>query len=570
MSTQSRYHFDWLTAIKLGLLGGAAASYLCVVGLVESFGEATIVDDVIAFGHGMLFFTILGSGFFGAQRALDAIPKRLRVVQVLSSGGLAGLLSGVLVAILVLIADNIRLRAVFVNLSPELLELLIFEQSTGTGILLLIVGGAVVGIMGAAIRLLHIWELRTLLLSMATVTVVGLLSDVLRAFLVSHRALTFLADFFLAPEGMTKGGAVVLFALVGGLASIWLHQGQAVRDRIQILTAQQRQVLNWTSIATAGALLIFLPWILGSFLSEAVGKVGLFVLLGIGLNIVVGYCGMLDLGYVAYFAIGAYTLGVLTTTSAMYGGAELSFWAALPIASGAAMLAGIILAVPALKKRGAYLAIVTLSFAEIIDRLAESNWLKPFIGGAQGINGIPRPTILGQEFDTFQLLYYLILAACGIAIFIAWRLRDAQLGQAWMAIGEDRNADADMGISLVRTKLLAVAIGAALAGAGGAIFASQASAIDPSSFRSIVSINVLSLIVLGGMGSLPGVVVGSLLLVGLPEVLSALNEHKVLLWSAVLVVMMLVRPKGLWPETMRRREFHTGEGQEARKMVDVE
>jgi len=367
---------------------------------------------------------------------------------------------------------------------------------------------------------------------------------------------------------MTKGGAALLFVLVAGGVAFWLLRGQDVRERIARLPAQRQRTLNWTGVAVGLILLLILPLILRSFLSNVIDKVGLFVLMGLGLNIVVGYAGMLDLGYVAFYAIGAYTMGVLTTTAPALGGAEMSFWLALPISIGASVLAGIMLGVPVLNMRGDYLAIVTLGFGEIIGKLAISNWLAPYIGGAQGIIPIPRPVIFGRELDTFQALYYLILAGCVIAFFIAWRLRDSRLGRAWMAMREDEDVAEAMGIDLVRTKLMAFAIGAAFAGTGGAIFASQVSSIYPHSFNIIVSINVLSLIILGGIGSLPGVVVGSLFLVGLPEVLSELEEYKVLFWGAALVLMMLLRPEGIWPEATRRRELHADEPEEAPLAAD--
>jgi branched-chain amino acid transport system permease protein len=283
--------------------------------------------------------------------------------------------------------------------------------------------------------------------------------------------------------------------------------------------------------------------------------------MGLGLNIVVGFAGLLDLGYVAFYAIGAYTMGVLTTTSPELGGAQMSFWAALPIAIGASVLAGIILGVPVLKMRGDYLAIVTLGFGEIIRVLALSNWLRPYIGGAQGIIPIPRPVIFGIELDTFQSLYYLILVMAVIALFISWRLRDSRQGRAWMAMREDEDVAEAMGIDLVKTKLLAFATGAAFAGAAGAIFASQVSSIFPHSFKLEVSIWVLCQIIVGGIGSLPGVIVGSLFLVGLPEVLSELAEYKLLFFGAALILVMLVRPEGLWPEATRRRELHADDNE---------
>jgi len=563
MTKKAKLGFDWLSAVKLGLLGGGVAIYLSLVGLVEAFGESDIIGDVITFGHTMLLLTVLGIGFLAANRVSSAAARNVRAIQALVGAAVAGLLSSGLLALLVIIADTINLRTVLISASPELLDLLRFNQETGMGVLLLLVSGAVIGLLGAVIYLLPSWARTAFMLGVAVVAVVGLLRDILRVVLVGQDFLKPVAKFLFAPAGMTKAGAGLLFVLVVGSTAIWSLRSRDVRERIERLPARQQRSLNWAGIAAGLILLLILPLILRSFLSNVIDKVGLFVLMGLGLNIVVGYAGMLDLGYVAFYAIGAYTMGVLTTTAPTLGGAEMSFWLALPISIGASVLAGIILGVPVLNMRGDYLAIVTLGFGEIIGKLAISNWLAPYIGGAQGIIPIPRPVIFGRELDTFQALYYLILLGCAVAFFIAWRLRDSRLGRAWMAMREDEDVAEAMGIDLGRTKLMAFAIGAAFAGTGGAIFASQVSSIYPHSFNIIVSINVLSLIILGGIGSLPGVVVGSLFLVGLPEVLCELDEYKVLFWGASLVLMMLLRPEGLWPEATRRRELHEDHPEEA-------
>ena len=277
--------------------------------------------------------------------------------------------------------------------------------------------------------------------------------------------------------------------------------------------------------------------------------------MGVGLNIVVGYAGLLDLGYVAFFAIGAYVMGILTSQGDL-GIANMSFWLALPISVAAAVVAGVILGMPVLRMRGDYLAIVTLGFGEIIRVMAMSDLLKPYIGGAQGILQIAKPTIGRFTMVQPEHFYYLILAGVGLAIFVSWRLRDSRLGRQWMALREDEDVAEAMGIHLVSTKLLAFGIGAAFSGFAGAIFATRLSSIFPHSFNLLISINVLSLIIVGGIGSLPGVVVGALALVGLPELLREFAQYRLLLYGALLIVMMLVRPEGLWPSSITRREFH--------------
>jgi branched-chain amino acid transport system permease protein len=558
MSESERLRFDWVQAIKLGLLGGVVALYLSLVGLVETFGEADIIGGVISFGLVMLLLTALGIGYLAAGRLSRGTTGSRRTPHALLGGGIAGLLTGATLAALILIANAINLRGVLINVSPELIDLLQFDQGIEAGIVLQLLGGTFVGLVGVVIFLLPAWQRNALLAGIGVVTVVGLLRDILRVVLTGQKFLVPVSKFLFASEGLTQGGAITSFALVAALVAAWSLRGRQVRQGYAGLRPQQQKWVQYVGLAVGLVVLLILPMILRTFLTNVIDRVGLYILMGLGLNIVVGFAGLLDLGYVAFFAIGAYTLGVLTTTGGL-GGAELSFWAALPIAIGASFLAGVILGVPVLGMRGDYLAIVTLGFGEIIRVLALSNWLRPYIGGAQGILPIPRPVIFGIELGSFQSLYYLILAGCVVALYISWRLRDSRMGRAWMALREDEDVAEAMGINLVKTKLLAFATGAAFAGASGAIFASQVSSIYPHSFQLLISINVLCLIIVGGIGSLPGVVVGSLFLVGLPEVLSELQEYRLLFYGLALIVVMLVRPEGLWPEATRKRELREEE-----------
>ncbi len=294
---------------------------------------------------------------------------------------------------------------------------------------------------------------------------------------------------------------------------------------------------------------------MGTYLSEVLNNVGLYVLMGLGLNIAVGLAGLLDLGYVTNFAVGAYVMGVLTSTGPL-GRGELSFWLVLPISVLAAMFTGFVLALPVLRMRGDYLAIATLGFGEIIRLLALSDWLAPLIGGAQGILFIPKPQIASFVFDTPQRIYYIILAACFIMLFISLRLNNSRTGRKWMAMREDEDAAGAMGIDTTLSKLIAFTLSAASGGLAGAIFAAKLGTIFPHSFSLLISINVLSIIIVGGMGSIPGIVVGAFALIGLPELLREFSEYRLLLYGALLIVMMLTRPEGLWPSAVRRRELH--------------
>jgi branched-chain amino acid transport system permease protein len=274
----------------------------------------------------------------------------------------------------------------------------------------------------------------------------------------------------------------------------------------------------------------------------------------------------------------------------------MNFWFIVPVAILAAMFTGFTLALPVLRMRGDYLAIATLGFGEIIRLLALSDWLKPYIGGAQGILFIPKPDLPGLaeifpamvdrfpglieyaggkgllagltnlilygEFGGPQELYYIIFLGATVVFFVAVRLNNSRTGRQWMAMREDEDAASAMGINTTTAKVLAFTVSAASGGLAGAIFASKVGTIFPNSFNLLVSINVLSLIIIGGMGSIPGIIVGSLALIGLPELLREFSEFRLLLYGALLVIMMLVKPEGLWPSPVIRREM-AAEGGEA-------
>jgi branched-chain amino acid transport system permease protein len=305
------------------------------------------------------------------------------------------------------------------------------------------------------------------------------------------------------------------------------------------------------------ALLLLLPQIVGQRLSEVLGTVGLYVLLGLGLNIVVGFAGLLDLGYVAFYAVGAYTTAVLTSPASPLVNPELPFWGALPFVIIAAAMIGLMVGTPVLRLRGDYLAIVTLGFGEIARLIFLSEWAKPVVGGAQGILSIPSPLPFTNHP---QSIYYPILFFCILAALAAARLAASRVGRAWNAMREDESVAEATGVNTTKYKLLAFGLGAAFGCLSGAFFAAKIGTIFPNSFEIIVSINALALIILGGMGNIAGVVVGALVLVGLPELLREFAEFRLLIYGAVLVAMMLLRPEGLLPSRARRAELHEDMG----------
>ena len=280
----------------------------------------------------------------------------------------------------------------------------------------------------------------------------------------------------------------------------------------------------------------------------------IYVMLALGLNIVIGLGGMLHLGYIAFYLIGAYTYGILNQ---FFG---IGFWVALPIGAVLATVAGVLLALPVLRLRGDYLAIVTLGFAEIV-RIIANNWTS-LTGGPQGIGGIPRPGLFGIEMNlsaATTYTYYIIVAAVLVTIFVVWRFENSRLGRALVAMGEDDIAAESMGIDLTRTKVIAFALGSLWAGIGGVIFASRTTFINPASFTMWQSVIVLSCVVLGGMGSIPGAIVGALGLILIPEYLRAFSDYRMLMFGAILVTMMVFRPGGLIQKKRKAYTFPVAE-----------
>jgi branched-chain amino acid transport system permease protein len=288
-----------------------------------------------------------------------------------------------------------------------------------------------------------------------------------------------------------------------------------------------------------------------TFWIRVVGYAGLYILLGLGLNVVVGFAGLLDLGYVAFYAIGAYTYAILASSKFNI---HISFWLVIPIAAILAAIAGILLGIPVLRLRGDYLAIVTLGFGEII-RILVTN-LRDLTNGTQGLIGIDPPTFFGITLKGGFFFYYLIFAFVVLVAFITNRLNHSRVGRAWVALREDEDVVQMMGVNATYVKLLAFSIGAMIGGIGGAIFSAWQGSIFPDNFNLFVSINVLSLIIIGGMGSIPGVIIGAFALIALPDILREFSDYRMLLFGFLLIVMMIVRPEGFIPSRRRKMELH--------------
>ena len=364
---------------------------------------------------------------------------------------------------------------------------------------------------------------------------------------------------------------VIIFSLSGALGGLFdfLSKNWQIRQKTNTQFSQLREkfrAIEITPTVKKGGkyhfvlylvyflILLIIPLVLGNYWNYALGTVGIYVLMGLGLNIVVGLAGLLDLGYVAFFAIGAYTVGLLTAPEPI--GIQVGFWGAIIVSVLMATLAGVLLGLPVLRMRGDYLAIVTLGFGEIIRVLIKSDAMTPYLGGPQGIRDIAGPSIFGISIDSEQAFLYMIFLGILLVIFITQRVQNSRIGRAWVAMREDETVAQAMGINTFVYKLLAFATGAGFAGLGGVLFASRNQYTGPEDHTLMVSINVLCLLIVGGMGSIPGVIVGAFVLKGLPEILRELESFRFLAFGALLVVMMIWRPEGLIPASRRRLELH--------------
>ena len=534
-------------AVLVGLAFGAGAVHLAVVGVLLMLHQRWIVVDVLSLGQAVLLVIAGGAGAMAARG-----DGAVRFIY----GLLAGVAAAVPIAALTLVIAAVPLQSMFIALSADLLNMLTFGLDIVVGVGVLLAGGGAAGLLGAALRMSPRGVHRAVFPGAIAVVVAGVFQELIQLMLQQYEGLVGeIRDFIYTWEGLTLEGAAVIFVVAAVVSEIvgLLHRRRIARWPV---TNHRRERMIRAGVVLL--VLVLLPAVAGSYIGQVLMLVGLYILMGMGLNLEVGLAGLLDLGFVAFFAVGAYSTALLTAESP-HGLLQLSYWVAMPISVFLAIIVGVLFGLPVLGVRGDYLAVATMGLGEIVRVIVQSDFAAPLLGGAQGILEIPKPRLGSFVLGSPVELFYVTLVAAGVAAFIAWRLENSRLGRAWMALRDDEDVAQALGINLIRSKLLAYGLGAAFAGLAGSIFATMLTSVYPSSFQLLISINVLALIIVGGMGSLPGVVLGSIALIGLPELLREFGEYRYLFYGAVLIVMMRLRPEGLWPSDVRQRELHAGD-----------
>jgi branched-chain amino acid transport system permease protein len=541
--------------LRIGAISFGILTYLILVGLPTRIGDAAM--PVLAVAMALLFWISLRGGA-SKQDVSARAPAPL-----FTAGVTAGLFAGVLTATLSaffigLLADGVRLQPIFDKIVPQNMAALY---------------GVMPGVIATEGIPVSGW-LRQALFLTASGVVGALLVLVER----SIRQRSFPRVPWLRWAPLLLPFALLAFVIWLGMPGVTFGGNNKGTIRLLATMVTIGSGIFALRAARPGAeqrvfgLLFFiaiacLPFTLDQFQNSVMGIVFIFVMIGLGLNIVVGFAGLLDLGYVAFFAIGAYVYAFLAAPFSSpwvtaqlqslgipYNQPLVSYWMAIPITMVAAGIGGVLLGIPVLRLRGDYLAIVTLGFGEII-RLFMLN-LSDLTNGPRGLLNIAPPYLFGVNFGSPREIFILALIGAGIVAFAAYRLDGSRLGRAWIAMREDEDVAQATGVNLVRTKLLAFAIGALFAGLAGQLYAARQVNIFPENFSLFVSIDALSLVIVGGMGSIPGVIIGALALKGLPEVLRGVDEYRIVTFAALLVLMMIVRPEGLVPSTRRRRELH--------------
>jgi branched-chain amino acid transport system permease protein len=547
--------------------------YLVAVGIASAFADREVVTGYLTLGRLMLALPPLAIGYMVAARPL---PNAQRILHALVAGLAAGALFAA--AFLAAVALSPGIRTVLNRVSGALLDFVGFRDlglEPATGALLNLGLAAALAVLGGLVKIAPVGVRRAVVGAASAMVLMSMVEPFLRPRLLQF-GLPGAAQFIYQSHGLATVSTALILAVGAILAVTWSGMRSTARSRLAAADPGTRTMLRWAAILVGIAFIYTLPSISGSFLTQVLVLVGFYVLLGLGLNIVVGYAGLLDLGYVAFYAVGAYFTALITSpTSALGWG--LNFWIALPLVILLSAIVGLFIGAPVLRLRGDYLAIVTLGFGEIARVLLGSDALKPWLGGPSGILSVPFMLGNGTYFLPIvgkvsgpAATYFPLMGFCILAAFIAYRLKYSRTGRAWNAMREDEDVAAATGISTVNYKLLAFAMGAAVGSVGGAVYATHLQGVVPGGFVLLVSITVLAVVVLGGMGSIPGVIVGAFALIGTPELLREFAEYKLLVYGAVLVAVMLLRPEGLIPDASRRGELEDARHEEGELQVEYD
>jgi branched-chain amino acid transport system permease protein len=549
-------------AARLGIANGVAMVLVAATGIVSTFQDRLIIDPFLPLGLLFLYTVSFAFGWVAAKPppALEGFEPTVPGSHNVLAGVIAGVIGGTGVSALLILMTSLDMRDVLINLSPGLADILSFGLGVSAAVPLIIALAGLAGLIGAGVHFLSVRWRHAVMPALMWVVIASLFTDIFGQFLAGI-GLDSLNDIIYTRRGgpLTILGALIVFTLFAVLYWYLGSRKTTLRQRFDQLPAEGRS--RWTVIIAVAivAVLWFMPKVMGPFVSQVLDNAGIFLLMALGLNIVLGYAGLLDLGYVAFFAVGAYTTAILTSPLSPAVNPQISVLASLPFVMGAAAVAGIIVATPVIRMRGDYLAIVTLGFGEIARILLNSEWLAPVFGGAQGITNIPNLKIGPISFSTPESYFYPIFLFVVFASYVTLAVEKSRWGRAWMAMREDESVAEAMGINIVTAKLSAFIVGAILASFGGALFAAQIGSVFPHSFDIVVSITILVIVIVGGMGSVPGVTVGALVLIALPNLLREFSEYQFLFYGVLLITMMLLRPEGFIPSRRRAQELHTAE-----------
>ena len=505
--------------VMAGVTFGGVPVFMGFVGILTMFGQREIIDETLSLAH----LTLAMAAFFAGLWVTHTSSKASfggRVAQGLGAGAVAG----AFIALLALSIQLFNLRRVFIALKKNLLDILIFDQQIGAGIAILVIGGALCGLLGAAFYLMPHKFRRPLAIGLAWAFFVGLFQELIQLMLQYEFLMKF-RELFFTWDGLKPRGALIVFVLATAVSAVW----QAYRPRYDAFqenaTPGQARMLLGFKILIGLILLIGFPAFAGNFIGQVLMLIGLYVLMGMGLNLELGLAGLLDLGFVAFFAVQAHTPPHYSPSNAAIAIAQLSFWQALPIAVVLSVVVGVLFGIPVLKVRGRLSRGGDAGPRRDRARAGAVRFRRPGArrraGGAQHSAPADRRLRVQRSVD----LFYITLVASAVAAYFAWRLENSRLGRAWTAIRDDEDVAQALGINLVNVKLLAYGLGAGFAGVAGSIFAVMLASIFPHSFQLLISVNVLALLIVGGMGSLPGVVVGAAALIGLPELLREFGEY---------------------------------------------